>query len=76
MLPDKVVHVFGTLCSKEVEEEEEEEEEGKPKPTWRYSKMTKDTNRMKWQPEAWPELEKRSQRRKQVLRPSFLPNLT
>ena len=27
MLPDKVVHVFGTLCSKEVEEEEEEEEE-------------------------------------------------
>jgi len=35
VLPDKVVHVFGTLCSREVEEEEEEEEEeeGKPKPT-------------------------------------------
>jgi len=33
VLPDKVVHVFGTLCSKEVEEEEEEEEEEKPKPT-------------------------------------------
>jgi len=37
VLPDKVVHVFGTLCSKEVVEEEEEEEEegeeGKPKPT-------------------------------------------
>jgi len=32
VLPDKVVHVFGTLCSKEVAEEEEEEE-GKPKPT-------------------------------------------
>ena len=76
MLPDKVVHVFGTLCSKEVEEEEEEEEEEKPKPTWRYSKMTKDTSRMKWQPEAWRELEKRSQRRMQVLRPSFPPNLT
>jgi len=30
VLPDKVVHVFGTLCSKEVVEEEEE---GKPKPT-------------------------------------------
>jgi len=36
VLPDNVVHVFGTLCSREVEEEEEEvveEEEGKPKPT-------------------------------------------
>ena len=73
MLPDKVVHVFGTLCSKEVVEEEEE---GKPKPTWRYSKMTKDTSRMKWQPEAWRELEKRAQRRKRVLQPSFLPDLT
>jgi len=31
VLPDNVVHVFGTLCSREVEEEEEEE--GKPKPT-------------------------------------------
>jgi len=30
VLPDKVVHVLGTLCSREVEEEEEE---GKPKPT-------------------------------------------
>jgi len=30
VLPERVVHVFGTLCSKEVEEEEEE---GKPKPT-------------------------------------------
>jgi len=30
VLPDKVVHVFGTLCSKEVVEEEGE---GKPKPT-------------------------------------------
>ena len=74
MLPDKVVHVFGTLCSKEVEEVVEEE--GKPKPTWQHSKMTKDTNRMKWQPEAWRELEKRSQKQKQVLRPSFLSNLT
>ena len=72
MLPDKVVHVFGTLCSRKVEEEEE----GNPKPTWQYSKMTKDTSRMKWQPEAWRELEKRSQRQKQVLRPSFLPDLT
>ena len=70
MPPDKVVHVFGTLCSREVVEEEGEE--GKPKPTWRYSKMTKDTNRMKWQPEAWRELEKRAQRQKQVLRPYFL----
>ena len=73
MLPDNVVHVFGTLCSREVEVEEEE---GKPKPTWRYSKITKDTNRMKFQPEAWRELEKRSQRQKQVLRPSFLPDMT
>jgi len=29
VLPDNVVHVFGTLCSRKVEEEEE----GKPKPT-------------------------------------------
>jgi len=33
VLPDKVVHVFGTRCSRKVEEVEEEEE-GKPKPTW------------------------------------------
>jgi len=33
VLPDKVVQVFGTLCSRKVEEEDEEEEEGKPKPT-------------------------------------------
>ena len=73
MLPDNVVHVLGTLCSREVVEEEEEE--GKPKPTWRYSKMAKDTSRIKWQPEAWRELEKRSQRRKQVLQPSSQSDL-
>ena len=31
MLPDNVVHVFGTLCSRGTLDEE-----GNPKPTWQY----------------------------------------
>jgi len=34
VLPDKVVQVFGTLCSSGVNDEEED---GNPKPTWGFA---------------------------------------